>query len=135
MLIDDGLELLDEGECRSLLAPGGIGRVGVTVGALPVIFPVNFAYVDGDVVFRTGEGTKLRQSREGTVIAFEVDAYDPAVRTGWSVLAIGRAREVTDAAERSALEIAAPAPWVAGDRSCYVRMCAEVLTGRRIVTA
>lgn len=132
MLIEEGLELLEEAECRALLERGSIGRVGLTVGALPVILPVNYAVVDGDVVFRTGEGTKLRASRHGTVMAFEIDAYDEDAQTGWSVLAVGCAREVTDDEDVSNFRTLGIAPWANGDRTRYVRMSPEMLTGRRI---
>ncbi|HET9728195.1 MAG TPA: pyridoxamine 5'-phosphate oxidase family protein [Acidimicrobiia bacterium] len=133
MLIDEGLELLDEAQCQVLLREGTIGRVGTTVGALPVILPVNYGYVDGDIVFCTGEGTKLRASRGGAVIAFEVDSYDIVDRRGWSVLAVGRAEVVTDESERSALQELGIAPWADGNRSSFVRLRPEMLTGRRIV--
>jgi len=132
MLIDEGLELLDEAECLRLLASASIGRVGLTVGALPVILPVNYALVEGDVVFRTGEGTKLRASRQGTVMAFEIDAYDANARTGWSVLAVGCAREVTDERQLADLRTLGIAPWADGERTRYVRLCPEMLSGRRI---
>jgi len=133
VLLDDGLELLSEADCRSLLASGSIGRVGVTVGALPVILPVNYAYVDGGIVFRTAEGTKLRAAVDRAVIAFEVDHYDEDLRDGWSVLAVGRAVEVDGEGEREAYRALGLAPWADGTRTHYVRMEPEMLTGRRIV--
>jgi nitroimidazol reductase NimA-like FMN-containing flavoprotein (pyridoxamine 5'-phosphate oxidase superfamily) len=133
MLIEDGLELLDEEECHALLAAGTIGRVGTTIGALPVILPVNYAYVDGAVVFRTGDGTKLRASKGGSVIAFEVDAYDAVARRGWSVLVVGRADVVTDDGDLERLRSLGLAPWANGERTTYVRLHPEMLTGRRIV--
>lgn len=132
MLIDEGLELLEENECRALLRDGDLGRVGMTVGALPVILPVNYAYVDGSVVFRTSDGTKLRASQGGTVIAFEVDAYDVGQREGWSVLAVGRAIEVTDEHELDQLRSLGLAPWANGERTHYIRLRPEMLSGRRI---
>jgi nitroimidazol reductase NimA-like FMN-containing flavoprotein (pyridoxamine 5'-phosphate oxidase superfamily) len=51
MLVDEGLELLTEAQCRDLLAAGKVGRVGITLGAMPAIFPVNFVMIDGSVVF------------------------------------------------------------------------------------
>ena len=68
------------------------------------------------------------------MIAFEVDAYDPATRTGWSVLAIGRSAIVDDPEERAALERRATSrrgPTVRATR--IVRLHPEMLTGRRIV--
>ncbi len=133
-MIDDRLELLDEAECRRLLAQGGIGRVGMTSGVLPVILPVNFALIDGDIVFRTGEGSKLHATRGGAVIAFEVDAYDVPAERGWSVLAVGRAREVSDDDDLEQLRLLHLAPWANGERTHFVRLRPELITGRRIAT-
>jgi hypothetical protein len=41
-----------------LLRQVPVGRIAVIVDALPVIFPIKFAVVDGAVVFRTPPGTK-----------------------------------------------------------------------------
>jgi nitroimidazol reductase NimA-like FMN-containing flavoprotein (pyridoxamine 5'-phosphate oxidase superfamily) len=133
MLIDDGLELLDDDECARLLSEGEVGRVGITVAGLPVILPVNYAFVDGAVMFRTGEGTKLHAATEHSVIAFEVDAYDALRQVGWSVLAIGRAETVDEPNDRTGLDGRALAPWAAGSRDVYVRLRPEMLSGRRIV--
>lgn len=35
--VHEGLEILSEEECRSLLAGADVGRVAVTVGALPAV--------------------------------------------------------------------------------------------------
>lgn len=128
-LIDEGLELLDEDECRRLLGRCSIGRVGVSVNSLPAIFPVTYQLVDGDIVFRTGSGVKLNAVRLGTVIAFEVDSFDEQAKTGWSVLAVGAAHE-TDIADDPG---AAPEPWAAGERTHVVRVTPELLSGRRLV--
>jgi len=73
MIVDEGLELLTEAEARALLSSGEVGRVGITVGALPAIFPVNYRIVDGRIFFRTAPGSKMSAAAEGTVVAFEVD--------------------------------------------------------------
>ena len=73
-----GFEVLDEEECYALLAGASLGRVGVTVGAMPAIFPVNFALVGHHVVFSTGLGTKLTAALAGSVVAFEADWADEA---------------------------------------------------------
>jgi nitroimidazol reductase NimA-like FMN-containing flavoprotein (pyridoxamine 5'-phosphate oxidase superfamily) len=134
MLIDEGLELLTEDQCGDLLASQSFGRVGVTVGGLPVIMPVNYAFVDGTVVFRSGPGTKLRAVSAGAVIAFEIDAWDSANGTGWSVLAVGRAEEIEDQGEIDDLDGRAPHPAADGLRTHYVRLRPELMTGRRIAS-
>ena len=134
MLIDDGLELLTEGQCRELIGAEQLGRVGVSVGALPAIFPVNYCMVDGDIFFRTGEGTKLRRAVEGGVIGFEVDHVDPDTRDGWSVLVVGMARLVADAELVELGEIDVE-PWAGPGRTHVVRVHPELISGRRIVRA
>lgn len=133
MLIDEGLELLTEQQCAQLLQPGGVGRVGVTIAGLPVIMPVNYAYLDDDVLFRTGEGTKLDVATQRAVVAFEVDAYDTDSRSGWSVLVIGRSSIITDPVELARLDAYDITPWAYGKRSNYVRLQPDLVTGRRIV--
>jgi nitroimidazol reductase NimA-like FMN-containing flavoprotein (pyridoxamine 5'-phosphate oxidase superfamily) len=132
MLIENGLELLDDAECVRLLGTGHVGRVGVTIAGLPVILPVNYAYLAGDVIFRTGEGSKLRAASSRAVIAFEVDAFDDNERSGWSVLAIGRSEIVDDPVDRAPLEQHFVS-WVGDPRDAYVRLRPELLTGRRLV--
>ena len=46
MMVDEGLELLTDDECRRLLGMGEVGRVGIPIGALPAIFPVNDRLLD-----------------------------------------------------------------------------------------
>jgi hypothetical protein len=53
VIVDEDLEPLTEDHARGLLATGEVGRVGITIGALPAIFPVNYWLTDGTIVFRT----------------------------------------------------------------------------------
>ena len=96
VLIDDGLQVLDEVDAMRLLAQSHLGRVGLTIGALPAIFPVNYCLIDGDIVFRSSPGSKVSAASRGTVVAFEVDDYHDADRSGWSVLVVGRSEVVHD---------------------------------------
>src|SRR5687768_11729479 len=96
MTVGQALATMEEAECRALLATASVGRVGLSIDALPVVLPVSFV-VDGDrIVFCTGTGAKLQQALEGAVVCFEVDDIDRLHRSGWSVLATGRAAEITD---------------------------------------
>jgi nitroimidazol reductase NimA-like FMN-containing flavoprotein (pyridoxamine 5'-phosphate oxidase superfamily) len=133
VLVDQGLELLDERACMELLRTGEVGRVAVTLGALPAIFPVNFRMVDDAIVFRTGPGTKLSAASDGAVVAFEVDDWDRADRSGWSVLAVGPAEVVRDADVAFKVVDAELEPFAGGERSTIVRIDPVILSGRRIV--
>jgi nitroimidazol reductase NimA-like FMN-containing flavoprotein (pyridoxamine 5'-phosphate oxidase superfamily) len=132
MLIDQGLAILPEEECFELLATQHVGRVAVTVGALPAVFPVNYALMGGSIVFRTGEGTKLDAALRNAVVAFEIDEFDGFGHAGWSVMAVGVAREMTADALDQARTLPLR-PWADGARDRYVQIVPELLSGRRIV--
>lgn len=133
MLPDEGLEILDEDQCLDLLATSTVGRVGVSVGALPAIFTVNFVLDGRDVFFKTSKGTKLAAAARHAVVAFQCDSVDPQHRGGWSVLMVGRAIPVTDPDQIAQLERLGIEPWAGGNRSIYVRIPVEFVSGRRIV--
>ncbi|WP_106401748.1 pyridoxamine 5'-phosphate oxidase family protein [Actinocorallia populi] len=125
---------LDDEECFALLAPGGVGRVAFTDFVGPAVVPVNFV-LDGRVlVFRTALGGWLDQSLTTSIagadvrIAFEVDDFDPATRTGWSVLARGGAHHVP-AAEAGDLRVDS---WAGDDRQSYIRLTPREISGRRV---
>ena len=126
-----GLAVLSRDQCLGLLRSIRIGRVVVTIGALPAAFPVNFALMDDDVVFRTAPGTKLSALDEA-VVAFQADRFDPTAGIGWSVLVQGRASVVTDPEELERAGRLRIRPWLRSDRPLYVRIRSEVVSGRRL---
>jgi uncharacterized protein len=132
-LVDEGLELLSDDECRYLLGSASVGRVGVSVNALPVIVPVNYGFAGDMIRFWSGPGLKLRAAQAQTVVAFEVDDFDPENQRGWSVLAVGLAAEVRDAGVLDAAARDGFGPWVEGERSHLIEIRIEFLSGRRIV--
>jgi uncharacterized protein len=124
-----GLDVIATDECVALLCGHSFGRVGVTIAGHPVVLPVFYAVVDGEVVFRTDPGTKLIAAVLETRVAFEVDD----VAGGWSVLVEGRAHEM-----RSPSPVLAVAQtrldgyWPSGERERVVRIEIEKITGRRL---
>ena len=133
MLVDEGLELLTEDEARRLLAASEVGRVGITIGAMPAIFPVNFRVVDDAIVFRTAEGSKMAAATAGAIVAFEVDEVQPEVRGGWSVLVVGRSEVVHDLEVTFKVLDARLEPFADGRRCAIVRITPDFISGRRIV--
>lgn len=128
----NGLEILDRAECLALLRQAAIGRVGVSIGALPSVLPVNFRLVDETVVFRTGAGSKLDAATRGAVIAFEADAVDPVEHTGWSVVVTGIAEEL-DTVEWADPVVASAIPrWAPQGDTRLVALATDVVSGRRI---
>lgn len=130
-LVEEGLELLAPAECLRLVAQRPIGRVAVSMAALPAVFPVNFCLVEGDVLFRTAPGTKLAAAVRQAVVAFEVDDFDVEGHRGWSVLIVGTATELA-ADELAALGPLPLRAWAHGERDHVVRIHSEFVSGRRI---
>ena len=128
----EGFEALVEEECITLLGSSEVGRIAVTTGAVPAIFPVNYRLLDGQIVIRTGHDTKLHRASESAVVAFEVDHVDPVRHEGWSVLAVGVARNVNDPAVAASLRDRLPPPWAPGERDDVIAIVPEFVSGRRI---
>lgn len=127
------LEEIPLEECVELLTRTPVGRVGGVAHGKPFVFPVNYL-LDGDkVVFRTGPGTKLDGSGFGRV-AFEIDGVDEETKTGWSVIVQGVAAEINEMLDQHSerLRQLDLSPWVAGEKTHWVAIDAESVTGRRL---
>ncbi len=107
-----------------------VGRLAVTVGGRPDIFPVNHVVDHGTIVFRTAEGTKLCAAI-GHPVAFEVDGYDTSDGTAWSVVVKGVAHEIRELSEVVDALTLPVFPWHAGPKPRYVRIEPDSITGRR----
>ncbi|MFH8448067.1 pyridoxamine 5'-phosphate oxidase family protein [Streptomyces fungicidicus] len=134
-LLRPELRELEPEECRALLSTHGVGRVAVTTAEGPAVVPVNYEVVDDAIVFRTVPGA-VPAAAVGAEVAFEVDRVDEAMSRGWSVLAVGPARAVTEPGEaRRLTERAHTTPWAGGERELWVSIRPARLTGRRITPA
>ena len=128
---------LDEAESLRLIAAGGIGRIAYQSRFGPAVLPVNYAWHDGAVVFRTTRHSALDEDLQTGIadgdylVAFEIDQIDVPGRQGWSVLIQGPAHHVSEA-ERESAERAGVEPWPAGDRELFIRITPHRVTGRRI---
>ena len=120
-------QVLAEGECLRLLAGERLGRVAITVKALPVILPVQFALDHDEIVFRAPPGGVLAEATRHTVIAFEADGSEPGYGY-WSVLVTGVARHL---AERDARGLTTLPPW-SSEADVTVALSPQLLSGRRL---
>jgi len=127
------LKALTASECAGLLAAGRFGRLAVIADGQPMIFPVNYLYRDGVIVFRTNRGTKLAGADYARV-AFEIDGVHPDGQTGWSVVVRGRAYEVTEALGGNAetVKTAAIPSALRDETDAVVEIIPESVTGREI---
>jgi nitroimidazol reductase NimA-like FMN-containing flavoprotein (pyridoxamine 5'-phosphate oxidase superfamily) len=132
------LEELDEAQCLRLIASGGIGRIGYSGRYGPTVLPVNYQLYKGTIVFRTAQDSATDEDlRTGIAnaeykVAFEIDDFDTAARTGWSVLIQGSAHHVESDAERVSVAGAGVDPWPGGDRELFLRITPSRVTGRRV---
>lgn len=125
------LDVLSREECEAHLAGGGVGRFVFLAEQGPVALPVNFRFVDGDIVFHTRTEGALAAAA-GTTASFEADHIDEAMSEGWSVLISGRAQLVDDPAELEQLAELGIEPWPGGRREAVIRIETATISGRRI---
>jgi nitroimidazol reductase NimA-like FMN-containing flavoprotein (pyridoxamine 5'-phosphate oxidase superfamily) len=131
-----GIQTLSKQECLDLLARVPIGRVALTLNALPVIFPVNYTLTGDSVIYGAMAGSTLSRATDGAVAAFQADSYEPENRSGWTVMAIGQALHITDAETLGRLEIEGklPEPWAIGQSGeRYFQIDLSGVSGHRIV--
>jgi uncharacterized protein len=136
MLTDgEGIEILVAEQCLELLATARLGRIAVTVRAVPSIFPVDYRLVDGHVVFRAGGEGTLYKASANKVVAFEVDDVDHSWERGWSVVVVGVAREVKDPDPMGSALDRTPELWGSRTGSHVIAILPDLVSGRRFVTA
>jgi hypothetical protein len=127
---------LTRSECLALLATETMGRVALSIDALPVVLPVDFALVGEDVVFRSLLEANLSPPGVDVVLAFQVDNFGGPAEAGWSVLVQGIASEVV---ERDEIERCRVLTHSARGGKCggrrFARIATTRLTGRRFAGA
>ncbi|MDA8277230.1 MAG: pyridoxamine 5'-phosphate oxidase family protein [Actinomycetota bacterium] len=94
-------ELLSDEECIALLKCHSLGRIGLSINALPAILPVVYHIVEGVIVIEGWGSARIAQNLMQSVVAFEVDDLHDTEGWGWSVLVIGVATSVNDASLES----------------------------------
>jgi nitroimidazol reductase NimA-like FMN-containing flavoprotein (pyridoxamine 5'-phosphate oxidase superfamily) len=126
------IDALDTDECWRLISRFDVGRLAVSISNLPDIFPVNYVVDDGTIVVNTAPGTKLAAAVLGRGVAFEVDDLDHASHTGWSVVVKGTASEIEDLAGLMDAEDLGIETWATSDKTRFLRITPDEVTGRRI---
>ena len=127
-----GFEIIGRAECLRLLTVAEVGRVIYTENALPAAHPVTYTLAGEEVFFRTGSRTKAAAASKGAVFAFQVDDIDFDDQSGWSVLGVGQAYEVTDSDRLAALDRHVPRPWLPDHDEYTIGIVLSRLNGRRV---
>jgi uncharacterized protein len=129
----DQMEILSDAECVNLLRSHDLGRIAVVDREVqPLIFPINYFFDEGVVVFRTAPGTKLDLA-PGARVGFEIDSWDPDQGVGWSVLVKGIAHDITQprGAPTGRMRFWPVRPVAPGSREHWVGIWANEISGRR----
>lgn len=126
---ENPVEILSEEACWELLLSSSLGRLALSVGDEPEIFPVNFVAVDKRLIFRTAEGTKLLELTVNDRVAFETDGVgrDEA----WSVVVKGTARVLDKEWEIVAANQLPLRPLIPTLKYNFVEIAPVAVTGRR----
>ena len=129
------VEVLSEAECRRLLAEQEVGRVAFVDRDFPVVLPVNYVLDGNAIAIHTDRGTKFDRIPLQRV-AFEVDGIERWCQSGWSVLVQGFGQDVSDAigVRYEDLRRRGLTTWLPGERSHWVTIDIQRISGRRIVT-
>ena len=124
-------EELDAVECWRLLRETTVGRLGVTVGGRPDIFPVNYRVEDNTLVFLTAAGTKTRALEDDAAVALEADAVSAEFGIAWSVVVKGQALAATSTNQSLDAMSRALFPWQGARKDRLFRIAPDSVTGRR----
>lgn len=124
---------LSRSDCLDLVRTASVGRVGLTLGALPLIVPVGFLVDDShNIVFGTDDRHRLHQALDATVVAFETGSYSPGAGRPWSVLVQGVTELHPVDAAPLVRRLPRPLPHADGDRdpTHVVLLRTDHITGR-----
>lgn len=94
---------LNQAQCLQLLGADGLGRVVFTTASMPAVTPVRYHLDGNEVIFRVPPDGPLAKATRNAVVGFQADDIDPTTHTGWSVLGVGLAYEITDPNRRADL--------------------------------
>jgi hypothetical protein len=120
-------------ECLKRLHRVSLGRIALSIGALPAIRSVRFVLSGHDVVFRVRPVSRLYRAASNSVVAFHADYVDEQARDGWAVQIQGVGRPVTDAVVLQGLRSLPLASWSATPSDdAFVRIATSHMSGERV---
>jgi nitroimidazol reductase NimA-like FMN-containing flavoprotein (pyridoxamine 5'-phosphate oxidase superfamily) len=120
----------DDEQCLALLGRAQLGRIALSLRALPVVIPVRYTRDDEDLLF-TASGEELSRALHGNIAALQADGYEEDSGQRWTVFAMGPVQRV-EGVERLGM-IARSLPWLpstAMGEDGLFRLKPAVLSGR-----
>ncbi|MFI5041437.1 MAG: pyridoxamine 5'-phosphate oxidase family protein [Acidimicrobiales bacterium] len=88
--MDAQTEPFDGDRCWATLATGSLGRVALSMAAMPVVVPVRYTVEGGALRVKPPKMARIDKALSGSIVAFQADGIDPEASRAWSIHAIGR---------------------------------------------
>lgn len=117
-------------ECWQLLGSETVGRIAWVSSGRPFVVPVNFTVEDLTIYVHTSPYSTLAREVDDSHVAFQVDRIDFDNRSGWTVVAQGRAK------------LRYPGPmtprgpdvdvWPSGAKAATIAIQVDEVSGRRL---
>lgn len=122
-------QIMSDEEAWRFLEHTRFGRLALSVGNKPDIFPINYLAHDGKLLIRTNPGTKLAELTVNDSVAFEIDGL--AENEAWSVVLKGTARVLESQTEIDAASELPLAPWLKTLKYTFVEIVPNSVRGFR----
>lgn len=119
---------LDATQAWTKLRSRSLGRLAVSSGGQPGIFPVNYLASEHSILIRTSEGTKVAILSANELVAFETDDASPS--EGWSVVVKGIARRLEDEVAIEEARNSRLWTWAPIATDVFIRVLPTDITGR-----
>ena len=81
----------DDDQCLALLGRAQLGRIALSLRALPVVVPVRYTLNDRDLLF-AASGDQLSKALHENIAALQADGFEEDSGKRWTVFAIGPVR-------------------------------------------
>ena len=127
----DVIQNLSGEESLELLATKTFGRLVVRRNDDMDLFPLNYLVHEGEIYFRTAEGSKLFSLTLNNDVLFEADNVDGDSQEAWSVVVKGTARTLSSNAEIEAADQLPLKPWLPTLKYNYVVVSPNEISGRK----
>ena len=127
----DVIPTLSDEESLELLATKTFGRLVVHRKDDMDLFPLNYLVHEGEIYFRTAEGSKLFSLTLNNDVLFEADNVDADSQEAWSVVVKGTARTLSSNAEIEAADQLPLKPWLPTLKYNYVVVSPNEISGRK----
>ena len=127
----DVIQNLSDEESLELLATKTFGRLVVRRKDDMDLFPLNYLVHEGEIYFRTAEGSKLFSLTLNNDVLLEADNVDGDSQEAWSVVVKGTARTLSSNAEIEAADQLPLKPWLPTLKYNYVVVSPNEISGRK----